>query len=334
MKRPAQLLALALLAAGVAAHAQTTYGPVRAGEDLWEIAKHLYPGQGVSTDQIMLALLRANPQAFEYPCNANAPLEIGSVLSVPALADVEVLDRADAEREFARQLQEWKHHRQTGKPFVCPPVSEVAPTSSQAQAQATPPALAPEPAAPPKAEAPLAPATTTAAPPASPPATPPKPEAPASPAATTAPIPASPPATSPQGEAPAAPAATTTPPPATAPTAAAPAQAKAVGAPAAATAPAPASTPATQPKLEAPAAATAPTATPSEEPTAQAGAAWSRVWARITPYLWLGWFVIAAIVAVIAGVVVWKCRHESMTASTQPSQPTTPADDAAEGNAS
>jgi cytochrome o ubiquinol oxidase subunit II len=156
------LLALVLLATGFTAQAQTTYGPIRPGDDLWEIARRVYPDQGVTTDQVMLALLRANPQAFEYPCNANAPLHSGVVLQVPALAEVKVLSREDAQREFGRQLREWKDHRLTGKPFVCPPVGEVAPASSHVGAATPPQAATAVPAERPQGDAPTAPSTPVA----------------------------------------------------------------------------------------------------------------------------------------------------------------------------
>ncbi len=143
MNKRFTLFAIFLLGMVSSAQALDAYGPVRRGEDLWDIAKHVYHDQDVSRDQVMLALLKANPQAFEYACNANSPLKVGEKLQIPALATVSALSRADALQEFERQLREWEDHRLSGGKFVCPPASDVA---KLAPAQATPPV--PEVAAP------------------------------------------------------------------------------------------------------------------------------------------------------------------------------------------
>lgn len=113
--------------------AQDAYGPVRRGEDLWDIAKHVYHDQAVSRDQIMLALLKANPHAFDRPCNANSPLKTGVNLHIPSLAQVKAMSREQASQEFERQLREWESHRLSGKVLVCSPavpVAAVAPVPS------------------------------------------------------------------------------------------------------------------------------------------------------------------------------------------------------------
>ncbi len=155
------LLAVFLLGMVSSAQALDTYGPVRRGEDLWDIAKQIHHDRDVSRDQVMLALLKANPRAFEYACNANSPLKVGEKLQIPSLAAVEALSRADALREFERQLREWENHRLTGGKFVCPPASEVA---AIAPAQAAPPA--PEAAAPVETSTPAPEVATPAAKPA------------------------------------------------------------------------------------------------------------------------------------------------------------------------
>jgi FimV-like protein len=160
VKTQALALLLGVWLAGVLpAQAQERYGPVRRGEDLWDIARHLYPAEEVSRDQVMLALLRANPQAFEFPCNANSPLQVGVVLRVPTLAEVTALSQAQAQRAFEQQLREWEEHRLTGQPLICPPGAETAP------APTAPPTEAPVAPPPP-------PATTAVPATAPPPATP------------------------------------------------------------------------------------------------------------------------------------------------------------------
>jgi H+-transporting ATPase len=143
----ATLLAGVLLTAGFTTQASDTYGPVPRGANLWNIATRLYPGQGVTRNQVMLALLKANPQAFGAACNANSPLKPGVVLRVPPLAEVKALSHNEAQREFARQVQEWDQHLRTRKPLVCPPVTkpaaEAAESAVPAQRQPKPPLIAP-----------------------------------------------------------------------------------------------------------------------------------------------------------------------------------------------
>ena len=114
-----------------------SYGPVLRGQDLWDIARRVYPNEDVSRDQIMLALLKANPQAFDMPCNANSPLKVGVMLQIPNLTQVQALSREQANQEFERQLREWENHRVSGEMLVCPPETQtVAATPEQATAPA------------------------------------------------------------------------------------------------------------------------------------------------------------------------------------------------------
>ena len=183
------LVVLLLLLFGLSVRAEDAYGPIRRGENLWGIAREVYPDQGVTRDQVMLALLRANPQAFGSPCNANAPLRTGVLLRVPPLSEVRALSPADARREFRRQAQEWKDHLRTGRPLVCPPASK--PASAEAPGQEPRPRpQAAKPAAPPKQPPSAAPFPPAPAPPsplhppapaATKPPTPPKAQPPAPP---------------------------------------------------------------------------------------------------------------------------------------------------------
>ncbi len=147
------------MATALPALAQDVYGPVRRGEDLWDIAKQVYHDRAVSRDQVMLALLEANPQAFDVPCNANSPLKIGVKLQIPTLAQVEVTNREQASHEFERQLREWEAHRRSGEALVCPPATPIAALAPAQPATPAPEAAAPTPSAPaPAREAPAQPA--------------------------------------------------------------------------------------------------------------------------------------------------------------------------------
>jgi len=82
-----------------------TYGPVRRGETLWPIAQQVRPS-GVTTKQMAMALLRANPQAF-IDNNINK-LRAGAVLTIPPLGEIQQMDAATASRAFAEQTRQWR----------------------------------------------------------------------------------------------------------------------------------------------------------------------------------------------------------------------------------
>ncbi|WP_177428359.1 FimV/HubP family polar landmark protein [Candidatus Venteria ishoeyi] len=105
-----------------AVHAEnkTVYGPVKKGEILWRIAGKLRPNKSISHQQMILALLKANPQAFERPCNLNS-MKTGSLLRIPSLTRIQRLSRKQAVTEFARQEQAWSKRQQ--KPIICPQIT-------------------------------------------------------------------------------------------------------------------------------------------------------------------------------------------------------------------
>ena len=80
---------------------------VQRGQTLSGIAREL--GQGYSVDQTMLALLRANPEAF-IGGNINR-LKQGAVLRVPQSAELAQLDEAEAAALVRDQVAEWRQAR-------------------------------------------------------------------------------------------------------------------------------------------------------------------------------------------------------------------------------
>ena len=97
---------------------------VRRGQTLSQIARDL--GQGYSLDQTMLALLRANPDAF---INGNINrLKQGAVLRVPQSAELAQLGRSEAAALVRDQMSEW---RQARRP-IPQPVESVATAAAQA----------------------------------------------------------------------------------------------------------------------------------------------------------------------------------------------------------
>jgi pilus assembly protein FimV len=73
------------------------YGPVRPGATLWGIAGEL-AGSDASTEQMAMALFRANPGAFAG--NDINKLQVDAVLQVPGSADVLSATRAQARADF------------------------------------------------------------------------------------------------------------------------------------------------------------------------------------------------------------------------------------------
>ncbi|MFC3549737.1 FimV family protein [Lysobacter cavernae] len=82
---------------------------VRRGDTLSEIASRLDAGNGYTLDQTMIALLRANPEAF-IGGNINR-LKAGAVLQVPAGQELASLDAAQASQIVSQQVQQWRQAR-------------------------------------------------------------------------------------------------------------------------------------------------------------------------------------------------------------------------------
>lgn len=92
--------------AQVTAEGAWTYGPVMRDQTLWSIASELQQlGGDYSVEQIMMALLRDNPEAF-YNGNVNE-LRAGHVLRINDPATIGALSRAAAIAEHRRQTEQW-----------------------------------------------------------------------------------------------------------------------------------------------------------------------------------------------------------------------------------
>jgi len=157
---PALAPARAVAAAPPVAPGPARYGPVKQGETLSKIAGALDLTSGYSLDQAMLALLRANPDAF-LGDDINR-LKRGSVLRVPERGEVGSVSAEEAALVVREQMQQW---RQARRPVAQPETVAAAPV--QAPAKAAP------------ASNPLTRSAAPAAKPAATAATTPKPAAPA-----------------------------------------------------------------------------------------------------------------------------------------------------------
>ncbi|MCW8193255.1 hypothetical protein F6455_00455 [Proteobacteria bacterium 005FR1] len=85
------------------------YGPVQPNDTLWEIAERVRPNSGISVQQSMLALQRANPEAF-IDGNINL-LKRGQVLRIPTEGEFASVDRGSAVTEVAYQNERWSAAR-------------------------------------------------------------------------------------------------------------------------------------------------------------------------------------------------------------------------------
>lgn len=82
---------------------------VRTGDTLWALGERFRPGGDITVEQMMMALLRANPEAFGEG-NINN-LRRGQVLRIPGRDEVTRLSPAEARQAVARQNALWEDYR-------------------------------------------------------------------------------------------------------------------------------------------------------------------------------------------------------------------------------
>ncbi len=81
-------------------------GPVASGQTLWSIASAWRTSNSLSMNQVMLAILDRNPQAF-IDNNVNQ-LRRGAELSMPDSDQVAAISPAEANRRMRSQMQSWQ----------------------------------------------------------------------------------------------------------------------------------------------------------------------------------------------------------------------------------
>ncbi len=89
------------------AQAPSSFGgqyTVQRHDTLWRIASQVNPGSASDTNRTMIALYRANPEAFDGNINR---LRAGAVLRIPELAEIDAISTSEATAEVARQASEW-----------------------------------------------------------------------------------------------------------------------------------------------------------------------------------------------------------------------------------
>jgi len=85
------------------------YGPIKPGETLGQIAERVNVDKTLTPQQVMIAMLRANPAAF-IDNNVNH-LKTGKILSVPERETIAAIPREQAAREFRAQYDAWQEYK-------------------------------------------------------------------------------------------------------------------------------------------------------------------------------------------------------------------------------
>ena len=93
------------------------YGPVVSNDTLWQIASQMRI-EGETAEQVMMALLYNNPDAFVHN-NINR-LKRGVILRLPRTDEVTSLSRREARAEFLAQTRQWRRQHTRSEPPVRP----------------------------------------------------------------------------------------------------------------------------------------------------------------------------------------------------------------------
>ena len=110
------------------------YGPAVTGDTLWSIAKAARPDSSVSIQQMMLAILSANPEAF-IENNING-LKRGAILEIPDATEIDSMDRADVMAQVNSQHALWDEYRGHVSTYVGQQAEESSGTYSPGEAEA------------------------------------------------------------------------------------------------------------------------------------------------------------------------------------------------------
>ena len=116
------------------APAADSYGPIRRSQTLWDVAKRARPDEGVTMEQMMMALQRANPKAF-MGNNINR-LMAGVTLKIPERSEIVSMSPREAKAETDRQNAEWKARGSA--------VAEAVPQTAEAEPAAETTGIAPQ----------------------------------------------------------------------------------------------------------------------------------------------------------------------------------------------
>ncbi len=102
------------------------YGPITSSDTLWSIASEMRPDTSISVNKMMMALLRANPEAF-IDQNINN-LKRGQILRMPNESEINALSNAEALSEAKLHHSAWDRGSLDSSVSERPEVSSVPET--------------------------------------------------------------------------------------------------------------------------------------------------------------------------------------------------------------
>jgi len=108
---------------------------IKTGDTAWSLADAMRPDQSITVEQMMVAMLRANPESF-IDENVNG-LKRGYILRVPDYDQIVAVNQADARALVREQAALWRQYQQThagGQPVSAMPADGMAGSSDGATA--------------------------------------------------------------------------------------------------------------------------------------------------------------------------------------------------------
>ncbi|NOQ82000.1 MAG: hypothetical protein GQ548_05705 [Methylophaga sp.] len=105
----------------------TSYGPIERTDTLWDIAKDTKPDANISQNQMMMAILNANPESFRNN-NING-LKVGGTLDIPTVEVIRELSRSQAFTAVKEQNSVWKNRNKKSEVVSDTIEQEEAPVS-------------------------------------------------------------------------------------------------------------------------------------------------------------------------------------------------------------
>ncbi|MEO6823580.1 MAG: FimV/HubP family polar landmark protein [Nitrosospira sp.] len=117
---------LGVLELASASKSRTVYGPVKRGDTLGGIVRNIASPPGVSFNQMLVALHRANREAFFG--NNMHQLKTGPILRVPDGGEIDTITPAEADREVELQTADWNRHRTSDVIGATPAVDKLKQT--------------------------------------------------------------------------------------------------------------------------------------------------------------------------------------------------------------
>ncbi len=100
---------------------------IKTGDTAWSLADAMRPDQSITVEQMMVAMLRANPESF-IDENING-LKRGYILRVPDYDQIVAVNQADARALVREQAALWRQYQQThagGQPVSAMPTDGMA----------------------------------------------------------------------------------------------------------------------------------------------------------------------------------------------------------------